>query len=480
MATQTSTRRGGIRVLVSKACATAGLAALYSALLSGCAHAPFDDSPPGVPGHFETVTTTAAPKISHWWTRFGSRELDNFMAEANAGNYDIAVAYARLKQSEATADVTEAALYPTLNFSSDSQRSQGSGTSVPHQVVHPNARNSYNALFNVSYVADVWGQNRNLLEAALHNQDASAYQVEVTRLTARAAVVNDFLIYAADYERVQISKENLTNAKRILAVIKDRAATGTASKLDVSQQDNLVATQEAAIPVLRALAETSRTALALVMGRAPQGFHPVTKSTRGLKLPAVSPGLPSSLLVRRPDIRQAEEQMAADEANVEAARKAFLPTFTLNGDVGRQSALISAFYLPQSVVWSIAASAAQPIFDGGKLRAQLRLSEAQREELLNTYRKSVIQALVDVENALINIRENDLRERALRRAVTSAKEAFDLSEQRLHEGTIDITTLLNVQNTLFTAQDSLVQARLARLQALVALFQALGGDWDNR
>jgi len=455
-------------------------AALSAGLLAGCSHTPFDDNPPAVPGHFETVTTAAKPKISQWWKHFASTELDGFMAEANAGNYDIAVAYARLKQAEATSDVARAALFPILSFSTNSQRAQGSGTSVPHVISHPNARNNYNTLFNASYIVDVWGANRDLLDVALRNQDASAYQVEVTRLTTRAAVVNDFLVYAADYERVQIAKENLANAKRILTVIKDRAATGTASTLDVAQQESLVATQEAAIPLLRATAETSRVALALIMGRPPQGFHPRTKSTRGLKLPSVSPGLPSSLLVRRPDIRQAEEMMAADEANVDAARKALLPTFSLTGDIGLQSALISSFWLPQSIVWAMAAGATQPIFDGGKLRAQLRLTEAQREELLQTYRKTVIQALADVETALINIREDEAREKAEKLAVKTAKEAFDLTEQRLREGTIDITTLINVQNTLFTAQDSLVQVRLARLQAIVSLFQALGGDWDDR
>lgn len=454
--------------------------ALGAALLSACAHAPFDDNPPAVPATYETNASTAAPRISHWWTRFGSTELDGFMSEANAGNYDIAVAYARLEQSEAQAEIARAALFPLFNFSSASSRAQSSGTSVPHDVSHPNARNNYNALFNASYVVDVWGQNRDLLAAALRTKDASAYQVEVTRLTARAAVVNDFLLYAADQERVAIAKENLVNARRILGVIKERAAQGTASALDVAQEENLVATQEAAIPPLRATAETSRTALALVMGRAPQGFHPGTRSTRTLRLPAVAPGLPSSLLVRRPDIRQAEENMASSEANVEAARKAFLPTFSLTGDIGLQSALISAFYLPQSVVWSMAGSATLTIFDGGKLRGQLKLNEADREELLQTYRKTVIQALTDVENALINIREGEARERAQKVAVNTARRAFDLSEERLRQGTIDITTLLNAQNTLFTAQDSLVQARLARLQAAVSLFQALGGDWDDR
>ena len=172
--------------------------------------------------------------------------------------------------------------------------------------------------------------------------------------------------------------------------------------------------------------------------------------------------------------------MLADDANVDAARKAFLPTITLTGNVGYQSALLSTLLRPESLIWSVAAGVTQPIFEGGKLRAQLKLSEAQRQQLLETYRKAILSALTDTENALIAVQEDRRREAAQRLAVEASQRAFDLSEQRLREGTIDLTTLLTTQNTLFQAQDSLIQIRLARLQAVVSLFQAIGGDWDDQ
>ena len=173
------------------------------------------------------------------------------------------------------------------------------------------------------------------------------------------------------------------------------------------------------------------------------------------------------------------QSLQSADANVFAARKAFFPVLTLTGQAGFQSALLSTLLRPESFIYTIAANAVQPIFQGGKLKAQLALSEAQRQGLLESYRKSIVSALVDVENALISIRENDLRERAQRVAVTKSRAAFNLSEQRLREGTIDLTTLLAVQNTLFQAEDALIQIRLTRHQAVVSLFQAIGGDWDE-
>ncbi len=458
--------------------AMAGAIIIAAIALAGCEH--FEPTLPyAVPDEFEANSNTEPAKVSEWWKRFGSGELNEYMGAVSDGNLDVAVAVARLEQSEAQSDVALAALFPVLTYTDNSVRSRASGTTVPGKISPATYRTSYTKQINASYVVDVWGLNRDLLKAALRNRDASNYQVEVVRLTAQAAVANNFLTFAANYERVAIAKQNLVNAQRVLRVIKERLAAGTASALDVAQQENLAATQRAAIPALRLTAETSRTALALVLGRPPQGFHPETRTARRLRIPKVSPGLPSTLIVRRPDVRVAEEQMLANDANVDAARKAFLPNITLTGFLGYQSASLATLLRPESLIWNIASNITQPIFDGGKLRAQLRLSEAQRQELLETYRKAILQALTDVENALIALRENAAREAAQQVAVSTAQTAFTLSEQRLAEGTIDLTTLITAQNSLFQAQDSLIQIRLARLQAAVSLFQALGGDWDD-
>ena len=472
-------RRARWAPVVAHACALA-VSGVGLMQLTGCAGGEFEPYLAfPIPLKYEAAKGTKPPDVSRWWTRFGSAELDNLMAAANFENLDIAVAVAQLAQADAQAQITGAALWPAVNYSDSSQRSRSSGTNVPGIISPAVERNSFTKVISASYVLDVWGQNRDALESAIRTVGASAYQVEVVRLTTRASVVNNFLVYATNRERITVARENLRNAARILGVIRERRAAGTASELDVAQQQSLVEIQRATIPPLRQAAENARTALAILIGRPVQVVQLSTRRVRGLRLPAVQPGIPSDLLFRRPDIRSVEQQMASADANVDVARKAFLPTIQLTGQAGFQSALLSTLLRPQSFIYAMAAGITQPIFEGGKLRGQLALSEAQRQQFLESYRKSIVSALTDVENALIAIRENAARETAQRVAVVAARRAFTLSEERLREGTIDLTTLLNTQNTLFQAEDTLIQIRLARLQAVASLFQALGGDWDE-
>lgn len=446
----------------------------------GCANEPFEVTLPyAIPHRYEAAKSTRPTNVSRWWTRYGSTELNALMDLANAQNFDIAIAVAQLEEASAQAQIAGAALWPTLNYSENNSRSQSSGTGTPGVISPQVTRDSFSKQLNASYVLDIWGQNRDAVRATLHTASASAYQVEVVRLTTRAAIVNNFLLHAANRERVKVATENLANAERVLRIIKDRQAAGTVSALETAQQTTLVENQRAAIPSLRQAAELSRTALALLTGRPAQTVHLKTNRARTLRVPEVSPGLPVSLLSRRPDVHSAEEQLFAAGANVDVARKAFLPTITLTGQSGFQSALLSTLLRPESFVYTIAAGATQPIFEGGRLRGQLALTEAQQRQFLETYRRSIVSALTDVEIALIAIRESAARETAQRRAVAAARLAFVLSEERLTQGTIDLTTLLTTQNTLFQAEDALIQVRLLRLQAAASLFQALGGDWDE-
>lgn len=454
--------------------------ALALAVLGGCGK-PIDPIRDAaiVPAKFQNTKSTKATDISRWYARFGSGELNNLIAEANIGNLDVAIAVSQLMQADAQVQVAAAALFPTISYSDTSQRSQSSGTNVPGVITSPTQRNSFTKVIQASYVLDIWGQNRDSLEAAVRTATASAYQIETVRLTALANVVNNYLVYAANRERVTVGSNNLANAERILQVIRERKAAGTASELDEAQQQTLVEQQRATLAPLRQTAQASRIAVALLLGQPAQTVDLKITRVRSLSVPKVAPGIPATLLVRRPDIRNAERQLAAAEANVEVARKAFLPTIQLTGQAGYQSAALNTLLRPESFIFTVASGITQPIFDGGRLRGQLNLSEAQRQQLLETYRRAIVTALSDVETALVAVRETQRREAAQRMAVIAARRAFALSEERLRAGTVDLTTLLTTQNTLFQAEDTLLQARLARLQAAASLFQALGGDWDE-
>ncbi len=471
-------RRSAIAIGFPRACLAATLLGTMS--LGGCAPAPFD---PGltfaVPARFEAGSTTKAQNASRWWTRFGAAELDRLMDTANVENLDLAVAAAQLKAAEAQITISGAALWPVFDYTDNNSRSQTSGTTVRGAISPPVARNSFSKVLGASYILDIWGQNRDALEASIRSATASAYQIEVVRLATRASVVNSYLLYAANRERAAVARQNLRNADRILRVIRERSDAGTASDLDIQQQVSLTEIQRANIPPLNQAADTARTALALLIGQPVQMVHLGAARVQRLRVPDAGSGFPSSLLFRRPDVKAAELQLAAADADVEVARKAFLPTITLAGQAGFQSALLSTLLRPESFIYSIAGGLTQTIFDGGRLRGQLALTEAQRQQLLETYRKSIVSALTDVENALIGIRENASRERAQRAAVDAARRAFNLSEDRLNQGAIDITQLLTVQNTLFQTEDTLIEVRLARLQAIASLFQAIGGDWEE-
>jgi NodT family efflux transporter outer membrane factor (OMF) lipoprotein len=278
-------------------------------------------------------------------------------------------------------------------------------------------------------------------------------------------------------DRLRVARENLASANRVLDLIRQRLQAGTASELETSQQESVVNNLRATIPPLEQTLRQNKVALAVLLGIPPEHVKIRGGSLRAIAIPRVTPGLPSELITQRPDIREAEAQLAAASANVENARAQLLPSFTLTGTGGYQSSVFRTLLEPQSAFYNLAAGVTQPIFEGGRLIGNLDLQKGRQDELLQNYRKAVISGFGDVETALNAIAQTSLAERLEAQVVTSSRRAFDISEQRLREGTVDLVTVLNTQQTLYQAQDALAQARLARLQAIVSLYQALGGGW---
>jgi NodT family efflux transporter outer membrane factor (OMF) lipoprotein len=297
------------------------------------------------------------------------------------------------------------------------------------------------------------------------------------------ATPNAYFQALATQDRLRVARENLASATRVLNLIQQRLQAGTASALDTAQLSALMAVlagQRQLHGVDDGLEQTlrqNRVALAVLMARSPESMTIRGGSLRSIAYPRVTPGLPSELLTQRPDIREAEANLAAANANVENARAQFLPSIVLTGEGGYQSAFLKLLLRPESVIYTAAAGLTQPIFHGGQLLGNLDLQKGRQDELLQIYRKAVISGFADVENALDAIRQTAQRERLQREVVASSRRAFDISEQRLREGTVDLVTVLQTQQTLFQAEDALVQARLAHVQAIVSLYQALGGGW---
>jgi len=291
------------------------------------------------------------------------------------------------------------------------------------------------------------------------------------------SVANAYFQVLAAQDRLRIAHENVASATRILTLIQNQFSAGTVSELNVAQQQSLVDTLRATVPPLTQTLQQNQTALALLIARPPERVAIRGGGMGKIHIPRVTPGLPSELITQRPDIREAEAQLASADANVENARAQFLPSITLTGEGGFESAVLKTLFEPQSVLYSMAAGLTQPVFDGAKLQGNLDLQKGMQDQLLQAYRKSVLSGFTDVDNALVAIRETALGERLDRKVVTSSRLAFNLSEQQLRGGTINLVTLLQTEQTLFQAEDTLAQAQLARLQAVVSLYQALGGGW---
>ena len=336
---------------------------------------------------------------------------------------------------------------------------------------------TYTASLPASYEIDFWGKNRAALRAAEENAVASRFNREVVHLTTTATVANAYFQALAAQDLLRVARNNEASAYAHSRLIQQRLQAGTASELDIAQQESLVATQRAAIPLLEQQLRQSIHALAVLLGRPPEFFALRGGSMNQIAIPRVTPGLPSDVLTQRPDIRQAEALLASANADVESARAAFFPSISLTGQGGYQSAALRTLFRPESMFYNVAASLTQPIFDGGRLMGDYDLQRGRQEELLQLYRKTIIQAFADVENALVAVQQGARRERLQREVVAASRRAFEISESRLREGTIDLVTLLNTQQALFQAEDATAQARLAHLLAIVSLYQALGGSW---
>jgi len=433
-----------------------------------------------VPTTYKYAGKGDAPPSLDWWRGFRSSELTQLMEEAQTVNLDIAAAVSRIVQADAQARQAGAALLPSLSGTGQEAYSRTSGSSASGLTNGGREVVNYQASLSASYQLDFWGQNRDALQTAEETANANRFDRDTVALTTLASVANAYFQVLASQDRIRTSQRNIASAQRILDAVRERRKAGTGTDLDVAQQESVLANQKALVPPLRQTLDQNRNALAVLVSRPPESVRIGGGSLDNVAIPRVTPGLPSELLTQRPDIRRQEAQLASATANVGNARAQFFPTIQLTGNGGYQSSALVSLFQPHAAFFQLVGSATQPIFDGGKILGNFEFAKARQDELLQTYRKTIVQAFTDVDNALFSIKQTTIRLQLQRDVVTASRRAFDLSEQQLRAGTADIVTVLNTQLTLFQAEDALWQAQLARLLAIVSLYQALGGGWEPR
>jgi NodT family efflux transporter outer membrane factor (OMF) lipoprotein len=450
------------------------MAASLALALGGCAITGSPPAPaPAMPQAWtEAAGVDAIALARDWWRSFGSAELPGLVDAALAASPDMNIAAEHVRQAEAQVRIAGATLFPELDFSAGTGRSE----TRPHGG-RWSGQNSSSASLSASYQLDLWGgiaAGRRSAESLLR---ASRFDRETIRLTLAAGVANGYFQLLSLRARLAIARENLAIAVRVFKVVDARARNGTASALDVARQQAAVLTLRASIPPLELQERQTLYALAILAGSLPEGFAAAGSTVAELAVPRVAPGIPSTLLARRPDLASAEAQLASANANVTVARAALLPDISLTGSAGLASSVLVNFLNAPAAALTLGASLFQPLFDGGRLRAQADAALSRERELVENYRKAALAALADVESALAAGGRTADQEALQAQVAEQARIALRLAEIRYREGVDDLLTVLDAQRTLFLAEDQLAQVRLARLQASIGLFKALGGGW---
>ncbi len=424
----------------------------------------------------------AAWPSADWWRYFRSLRLDELMRQGQQGNFDLAAAMARVRQADAQVAIAGASLLPSLSGSAGATRSRASSSagssSSTKGTVKPVYTTSTNTLLNASYEIDFWGKNANTVNSAEAAAQASRFDQQTVVLTMQSGIATTYFDLLGAQERVRLAQESVVNSQSILAVFRDRLLAGTATSLDVAQQESVVATQRAAIPPLEQQIRQDFNALAVLVGRLPQEMELVPETLEMIGVPPVAPGLPSELLIRRPDVQSAEASLRAANADIAVARAAWFPSISLTGQGGFQSVDLSKMMSHSSLLFSVGPTLSLPIFDAGRIAGTVEQKRARWDELAQTYRKAVVSAFSDVENALIAVEKTAEEVEAQKVSESTARRAFVIAQEQMAGGIVDVTSVLNTQKTLFSAQDALIQARLAHLQAVIGLYKAMGGGWS--
>jgi multidrug efflux system outer membrane protein len=437
------------------------------------------DIPSGYREGSSRAPDAAVPALD-WWRGFRSKELTGLLEDAQTANLDIAVAVAQIVQADAQVGVSGAPLLPTVTGTATAERIRDAASSIGGVSSSPTTFSQYNLGLTASYMVDFWGKNRATLYAAEENATVARYNREVVTLTTIVTTANTYFQILAAQDQLRVARRNLAAAERILVLIKQQFTGGTASQLDLSQQEALVSTERAAIPPLEVTLRQNIAALALLVARAPENLKVNGGGMAQITIPRVTPGLPSELLYQRPDIRQAEALLASSNFSVEAARAAFFPQIQLTAQTGVQSAALASLFGPGAWFYTLSSGLTQPIFDGFLLESQLKQAKGVQLQDLQAYRKAVLSAFADVDKALVALGQFTLQERLQSEAVNNSRKAFDVSETQLRAGTVNLITVLQTQQTLLTAENTLAQVRLNKLLAASSLFQALGGGWIPR
>ncbi len=453
--------------------------AVAALLLSGCQSIWPDYQRPkvAVPKAYDQQADQANSHLSNtWWTLYQDQVLNDLVAKALQNNSDIKLAVARIEESDAVLREVGAALFPQIDLNSAASRTRATTTGAT-PVLANNPRSNINAQLRTSFELDFWGKLSRTKEAARAQALSTRYAKDTVALSLAGLVASNYLLIRSLDSQLLVTQVSLKSREESLALTQRRLEGGVASALDVQQAEVARENLSAQLSDLNRLRALSLHQLTVLTGD--MELNIASADITSLPIPPSPPaGLPSALLESRPDVRQAEEQMVAANANIAVAKAALYPSISLTAGFGAESMQLGDVLKSASRIWTGGLSLNLPIFDAGKMSARVDQASAKQKQVLASYEGVLLNAFREVNDALVSLRLQTEREVALNKAQVAAQKALQISENRYQSGYSAYLEVLDAQRVYNDAALTFIQSRQARLVATVSLFKALGGGWQ--
>lgn len=425
------------------------------------------------PSKWNSKASTQAPRLGDWWKNLHDPVLDQLVADGIAASPDVATAKAKVRQARANYASAGGVLYPSLDGSGSYTRSDNGSTSASSQS---------SLGFKTQWELDLFGANHRGVEAAYYNMEAADEQLRGALVTLIGDIATNYAQLRGVQANIAIAQRNAASQRQTVALTRNQLQAGHISQVDLLSAETQAASTEAQIPGLRISYATYLNNLSVLTGRSSSALAAVLDKTRPIpSVPRkVSAGLPADLLLNRPDIRAAEREYASSTASIGQKQAALYPGISLSGDINTGGAKIGDLARLSTIGWSFGPSLSVPIFNGGKLNADVEAARAARDQSFIAYRKAILTALSEVENASVSLNQNRLRVAQQQRIVSNSRKINELTLDQYRAGTKSFIDVLTAQRDLLNAETGLAQARTDLVLGYVALQKALGGGWNGR
>jgi NodT family efflux transporter outer membrane factor (OMF) lipoprotein len=441
--------------------------------------------PAAYPQQLTAATNQVPQELARWWRVFRDPQLDSLIEQATLSNLDLRLAQARVREARAQAGVARSALGPQVDANGSYSR-QRLSENAPDGLLargtgHSLEQNFFNAGFDMNWELDVFGGNRRALQAAQADLGATEESRRSVLITVIGEVGLNYLDLRGLQKQLAVAKDNLRLQEQTLALTRDRFRAGLASELDTARAEAQVANTRSQVPLLEQDIQRSIHRLSILIGKEPAQLESqlIAAAPIPAAVPGIPLGLPSDLLRRRPDIRQAEREVAAATARVGVATADLFPRFFLTGVAGLQSLNASDFFNAGSRFWSIGPSMQWPVFSAGRIRQNIKVQNAREEQSLIRYEQAVLTSLEEVDNALVSCGKEQEHHEALVQSEVANRRAVELADERYRSGLVDFLNVLETQRSLLDVQDQLARSERTMDQNLVRLYKALGGGWEG-